>query len=157
MAVLNIHHRQVSGAGLLIDSLSGKEDRLWPRDSWPEMRLDRPLEEGAAGGHGPIRYTVERYVPGRCIRFRLTGPRGVDGFHEYSTGDGDSLCHVLAMRVRGPARITWPLIYRWLHDALIEDSLDRAEKELTGTVRAPYRWNPYVRFLRAVFSRRAPL
>ncbi|MFD9223274.1 hypothetical protein ACFWDI_25455 [Streptomyces sp. NPDC060064] len=52
------------------------------------------------------------------------------------------LNHPLAMRVRGPARLTWPLFRRRQHDAVTEDSLDRAE----GVRRS--RWGPYVRLLR---------
>ncbi len=82
MAVLGIHTRTlpVSGEeiGRLIDGLAGREDRLWPGDRWPPMRLDRPLEVGASGGHGPIRYTVEAYEPGRWVRFRSTsGSRSI--------------------------------------------------------------------------------
>lgn len=44
---------------------------------------------------------------------------------------------------------------RWLHGAYLEDLLDRAEREPTGTVRHPARRNAYVRLLRAL-SERAP-
>jgi hypothetical protein len=161
MPVLNIHERELpadSGTvGRLIDALAGPDDRLWPRDRWPAMRFDRPLGVGAAGGHGPIRYTVAAYVPGTWVRFAFTGPRGFDGFHEYTvhqTGPGAAvLRHTLAMRLRGPARLSWPLAYRPMHDALIEDSLDRAERDVTGTVLQPARWSPYVRLLRRPLSR----
>ncbi|RDI49140.1 SRPBCC family protein [Nocardia mexicana] len=161
MAVVNIHSRQLPVAedevGGLIDSLAGVDDRLWPQDSWPPMRFDRPLGVGAVGGHGPVRYTVEGYQPGRWIRFRFTGPRGFDGFHEFTVhpgGDGTAeLRHLLAMRARGPARFTWPLVFRRMHDACLEDSLDRAEREVTGTVRTPARWSPLVRALRAGIER----
>lgn len=110
------------------------------------MKLDRPLGVGAKGGHGPVRYTVVGYAPGRWVRFRFTGPRGFHGFHEYvveeSEDGGVVLNHLLAMRVRELARLTWPLFWRWLHDALIEDSLDRAE----GVRRS--RWGVYVRLVR---------
>ncbi len=116
------------------------------------MRLDGPLAVGASGGHGPVRYTVEEYVPGRLVRFRFQAPRGFDGFHEFTVrprpGGGSVLVHLLAMRARGPAPLSWPLVFRPLHDALLEDALDRAERELTGTVRAPARWSVYTRLLR---------
>ncbi|MGW6336370.1 SRPBCC family protein [Nocardia rhamnosiphila] len=155
MAVVNIHLRHLpapmSAVGALVDSLADEDDALWPVHRWPAMRLDRPLEAGAVGGHGPIRYTVEHYVPGHWVRFRFTGPRGFDGFHEFTvhpTADGTDLIHLLAMNARGRARLTWPLAYRWLHDALLEDCLDRAEHALTGSVARPARWVRRVRFLR---------
>ncbi|MEV7382156.1 SRPBCC family protein [Streptomyces lydicus] len=156
MGVHNVHERvlPVSGAeaGLLLDGLSGTGDRLWPRSDWPSMRLDGPLAPGAAGGHGPVRYTVAAYVPGRWVRFAFHGPRGFDGFHEYTVHplapDRTLLRHTLAMRARGWARLTWPLAFRPLHDAVLEDSLDLAERACAGTAGRPARWSRYVRLLR---------
>ena len=86
MPVLNIHERIIAApldsVGRLIDSLSSPDDRLWPQELWPAMRFDRPLAVGARGGHGPIRYDVAAYAPGRSVRFRFTGPKGFNGFHE---------------------------------------------------------------------------
>ncbi|MFD7028539.1 SRPBCC family protein [Streptomyces sp. NPDC059917] len=159
MAVYNVHERLLTtGAkevGALIDSLSaGAADGLWPHANWPAMEFDRPLAVGATGGHGPVRYTVTAYVPGTWVRFAFSGPRGFDGFHEFTAlpvdGERTMLRHTLAMGVSGPARLTWPLAYRWMHDACLEDALDRAESARTGTVARPARWSPYVRLLRAL-------
>ncbi|MFH9422324.1 SRPBCC family protein [Streptomyces sp. NPDC017529] len=156
MGIFNVHERELPvprcTAGALIDSLASAHDPLWPGRDWPPMRFDGPLREGAAGGHGPVRYTVTAYVPGAWVRFTFSGPRGFDGFHEYTAhalGEQRSvLRHTLAMRAHGRARLTWPLAYRPLHDAVLEDSLDRAELACTGTVVRPARWSPYVRLLR---------
>ncbi|MGE7389276.1 SRPBCC family protein [Streptomyces sp. NPDC004126] len=154
MPVHNVHERLLpmgaAEAGALLDSLSaGQADRLWPHRTWSPMEFDRPLGPGAKGGHGPVRYTVAAYVPGTWIRFAFTGPRGFHGFHEYAVLPVDEertlLRHTLSMRVTGPARLSWPLAYRWLHDALLEDSLDRAERPPRRT-----RWSPYVRLLLAL-------
>ncbi|MEU9115589.1 SRPBCC family protein [Streptomyces sp. NPDC048483] len=156
MGVYNVHERvlpvPVAEAGALLDGLSGGADRLWPRRDWPPMVLDGPLGPGAAGGHGPVRYTVAAHVPGQWVRFTFSGPRGFHGFHEYTVQplgpDRTLLRHTLAMRARGPARLTWPLAYRHFHDAVLEDSLDGAERACTGGVARPARWSPYVRLLR---------
>lgn len=70
--VHNLHERQIDAppdeVGTLIDSLGDKNDRLWPRNEWPAMRLDGPLRVGADGGHGPVRYFVTNYEPGRRVR-----------------------------------------------------------------------------------------
>jgi hypothetical protein len=118
------------------------------------MRFDRPLSVGATGGHGPIRYSVESYEPGQSIRFRFQGPKGFDGFHGYellSEGDGVILRHRLEMETHGLAIITWPVLFGPLHDALLEDSLGRAEASLrlTPSVRP---WSPWVRLLRWVLT-----
>lgn len=57
------------------------------------------------------------------------------------------------MSPRGWARITWPLVFRPMHDACMEDAFDRAELACTGTVSRPARWSSYVRFLHALASR----
>ncbi|REK87927.1 SRPBCC family protein [Streptomyces inhibens] len=156
MGVYNVHERVLpvpgAEAGLLIDGLSGDADRLWPHPDWPPMLFDGPLAPGASGGHGPVRYTVAAYVPGQWVRFTFRGPRGFHGFHEYTVHplgpDRTLLRHTLAMHARGPARLSWPLAFRHLHDAALEDSLDRAEHACTGTVARPARWSRYVRLLR---------
>lgn len=162
MAVHNVHERELTGipperVGRLIDELAGDNDRIWPVQSWPAMRLGPGLQLGARGGHGPIRYTIEQYAPGFWVRCRFTGPHGVHGYHEFSWrrgATGTVLRHDLVVTPRGPARLAWPLALRWLHDALLEDLLDRAEQVATGSVRRPSRWSAYVRLLRAGARRR---
>ena len=158
MQVLNVHQRsfEVPAGRIapLLDRLASDEDRLWPSYRWPRMRLDRPLQVGAAGGHGPIRYDVEMYEAGRVVRFRLRAPSGFDGFHAFEvvpTGAGRTMLrHVLHMTARGPALVTWPIVFRPLHDALVEDCLDSAARAL-GETPAARPWSPWVRFLRRVF------
>lgn len=95
------------------------------------MRFDRPLGVGAVGGHGPVRYVVDDYDPGRLVRFRFTRPEGFAGHHSFSVSETAAnvsvLRHELVMTVTGASRLTWPLFFRPLHDALIEEALDRAQ------------------------------
>lgn len=161
--VRNVHERHLpvraATAGALIDSLAGPDDRLWPHDRWPAMRFDRPLSAGALGGHGPIRYTVVYHRPGRHVRFRFDGPAGFGGHHGYEVlPDGDDRCilrHSLVMTTRGPARLTWPLVFRPLHDALIEDSFDKAVQSLGLALPAASHWSAEVRALRAAIRVRS--
>lgn len=159
MEILNVHERALEAdpiqIGALIDSLSSKDDRLWPRHTWPRMEFDRFLGVGATGGHGPIRYFVEDYTPGKSIKFRFTGPKGFDGFHGYeiisTSKQPATLRHTLEMNTRGLASVSWPLVYRPMHDALIEDSLTTAQASLglTPQVRP---WSLWVKVLRWVVS-----
>lgn len=136
--VVNIHTREfpvsVDQVGALIDGLSSPSDRLWPSHRWPAMRFDGPMKPGAKGGHGPIRYTVESHEPGRSVRFRFTGPEGLNGWHSLDVepvGNGRStLRHTLRAELQGATRLSWPLAFRWLHDALVEDALDCAARAL---------------------------
>jgi hypothetical protein len=155
MKVVNVHQRLLHAspekAGALIDSLASPLDALWPRRKWPGIALDAPLGPGACGGHGPIRYFVEHHVPGESVRFRFTAPRGFCGWHAFEVLDATAahcvLEHRIEMTTRGLAVWSWPLLYRPLHDALIEDALSVAQASL-GEEPRPVSWSAWVRFLR---------
>jgi hypothetical protein len=162
MKVRNVHSRVLAASpqrvGSLVDSLSSAEDALWPHRAWPRMTLDAPLGVGAAGGHGPIRYFVAAYSPGAWVRFRFTAPRGFEGTHRLeclpAAAGATTLVHTLEMEAVGPALLTWPLIFRPLHDALIEDALTTAEASL-GLPLHVQPWSRRVKLLRSLFARRA--
>jgi hypothetical protein len=165
MKIRSLHARSIpaslEAAGKLLDGLASDDDRLWPRDRWPAMRLDRPLGVGARGGHGPVRYEVVEYVPGQKVVFRFDPAaglmRGVRGGHRWELSEvagGVELRHVIeAEGGLGPA-LRWLLLVRPLHDALIEDALDRAQDALTGGDKRPARWSLRVRLLRRLARRR---
>jgi hypothetical protein len=153
--IRNVHERTIEApaerVGRLIDRLGGPEDELWPRPKWTPLRLDRPIQVGADGGHGSIRYAVTEYEPGRRVRFVFHPETGIEGWHEFAVEPLDErrcrVRHVLLGRPRGIAmRILVPLAVVHLHDALLEDLFDNAERAATGTVRAPAGWSPWVRF-----------
>lgn len=159
MKVLNIHERELSAGpgevGALIDALASANDRLWPSAAWPALRLDRPLGVGAAGGHGPISYVVEQYRPGQMVKFRFTGPRGFNGHHwldlQARGEHGTLLRHTIDMRIAGAALLSWPLVVRPLHDALLEDALALAQASL-GSVPLVRPWSRWVKLLRWAMS-----
>lgn len=159
MQVRNVHEREIEAepaqVGGLIDSLASKEDRLWPIRAWPRMQFDLALGVGAKGGHGPIGYFVEEYTAGNSIKFRFTRPKGFDGYHGFEIASGSQqpvvLRHTLKMNTHGLAVLSWPLVYRPLHDALVEDSLAAAQASL-GLPPATQPWSLWVRILRWVVS-----
>lgn len=155
MHVQNVHEREfdrsLASVGSLIDSLASSSDRLWPTDKWPPIRFDRALAVGARGGHGPIRYSIEEYQPGRRILFRFLAPHGFHGTHRYEAAEQRGrvvLRHALEMDTTGVASLNWPLVFRPLHDALIEDSLDKAAVSLGNAPGNAARWSISVRVLR---------
>ena len=154
MHVVNVHHRLLHASPArvseLLASLGSPDDGLWPRNGWPRMRLDGPVAPGAAGGHGPIRYRVEAWQPGRLVRFRFAGMRGVDGWHAFEILDATPhhcvLEHRMEARLTGMAGLRWTFLIRPLHDACVEDALSQAQASLGETPRT-VPWSPAVRLL----------
>ena len=141
--------------GRLIDGLAGEHDLLWPHEVWPRMDFDRPLGIGADGGHGPVRYEVVGYEAGSSVIFRFKAPRGFEGTHRFdvdASPHGSRLTHTLRMTARWPATLTWPLVFRPLHDALLEDCMAKAQIAL-GEHPTVLPWTAPVRLLRRALGR----
>lgn len=153
MSLQNVHERTIHApaevVGALLDRLAAPDDPLWP-GRWLPMRLDRPLQVGARGGHGDVSYRVTAYEPGRRVRFDFDPATGIDGHHELIVEPLDEercrMRHVLEGRPRGMMRLLVPLVVEQLHDAVLEDLLDNAERAATGHVAEPARWSAWVRF-----------
>ncbi|MFI7317463.1 DUF2867 domain-containing protein [Streptomyces venezuelae] len=151
--VRNEHERIVQApaeaVGALLDRLSAEDDPVFPVPAWAPMTFDRPLGVGATGGHGPIRYSVAAYEPGRRVRFAFTPPG--EGFHEMtveSRGEGRCLVrHVLEMRQSGVDRLLWPIAVRPVHDTMLEELFDNIERAATGGCARPVRWSLRLRLL----------
>lgn len=162
MNVINQHERRLvtspEDAWRLIANLGGKHELLWPQH-WPAMRFDRPLGLGAVGGHGFVGYYVEQYSPPELIRFRFTAPKGVEGYHEFRVVREISSVrfrHTMRMRTHGWFTWLWLLAIRPIHDALLQDLMDRASTYSSGH-EFHSRWSPWVRFLRWVSAPGAAL
>jgi hypothetical protein len=155
MKICNIHeriiNRPINQVGPILDSLSSTRDKLWPHEKWPPMKFDRELSEGAKGGHGPIRYYVKHYKPGKKVIFEFTGPSGFHGRHlfelEKKEPKSTIIRHTIDMKIKGQALFSWPMLFRPLHDALIEDSFDKLETNLTLFPKNS-NWSSWVRILR---------
>ncbi len=161
--ITNIHSRefgcQPELLGSLLDRIADPDSPLWPT-GWPLLKFDRPLAAGANGGHGPIRYFVARYQPGRQITCRFAPSMGLVGSHTFSvqpSATGSVLRHELTGRTMGSTRIFWPLAIRWLHDALIEDLLDRTAVGVGEPPAHPAKWSWWVRQLRGFMVRKRGL
>jgi hypothetical protein len=136
--ILNVHEREVGDAGAAIDRI----EEVWPGARWTSLRLDRPLGVGARTGRAVVREEVVEYRPHERLVFRFTEPRGLHGGHRFEARDG-VLRHTIEGDARGLMTLGWPLVIRPLHDALLEDLLDRAEG-----IRSSRAYSPRVRFLR---------
>jgi hypothetical protein len=153
----NTHERRLNAPiqtlAPLIDRLASSQDLFWPSSrGWSAMKFDRPLAVGAIGGHGFIGYTVETYQPGREITFRFISPKGLNGMHRLmleELPDGNTrVKHVINASLEGPMVLAWTLGIRYLHDALTEDGMDRAEAWVEQREWKPRTLSPYVKSLR---------
>ncbi len=143
MKVINKHKRTISQPiqkiALLFKTLA--------TDKWPPMKLDKGLQEGSKGGHGPIRYHVIDYQEGKSIKFQFDRPLGFDGYHKFELtsleADVTELTHTIDMTTAGFGTIKWLFAIRWLHDAYIEDAFDKVENYFT-TVKKKSEWRWWV-------------
>jgi uncharacterized protein DUF3995/polyketide cyclase/dehydrase/lipid transport protein len=154
MRIESIHTRElpapVEELGRILDTLAGPDDRIWPIERWPNdpIGFDRPLGVGAMGGHGPIRYTVVAYEPGRRIAFEFEAGSGLRGHHRFEVepvgSDGARMRHVLDVEADGIYRLLRP-VFLAIHDALVEDLLDKAELAATGRLARAAQWPRWLR------------
>lgn len=125
------------------------------------MVLDRGLAVASRGGHGPVRYEVSEYVPGRRVEFefrpmaRLRVFRGRHYFEVLPRGGESLLRHTIDVDTDFATWLQWKLVIEPLHDALLEDAFDKAER--SAGIPAPHRsrWPLRVRFLRRLVARSA--
>lgn len=161
MKVLNIHtrtiHQPKDRLAELFKTLASKNDRMLATDKWPPMILDKGLQVGSKGGHGPIKYTVQEFKPDESIQFAFTRPKGFNGFHKFEMTRLDDhsteLKHTIDMNTTGSATIKWAVAIRWLHDAYIEDAFDKVENH-SAAEKKNSDWSSWVKLLRKVLKPR---
>jgi hypothetical protein len=116
------------------------------------MVLEAPLGAWVRGGHGPIRYQVTEYVPGRSVVFTFDEGVGLRGTHRFDVIPRDAescyVRHVVQGRTTGRMRLVWPLAMRWLHDAVVEDLMDRVETDAGQPPAQRATWSWWVRQIR---------
>tara|TARA_R110002050_G_scaffold56512_3_gene127163 strand:- start:124493 stop:124987 length:495 start_codon:yes stop_codon:yes gene_type:complete len=155
LKVLNIHKRTLnqpkSKVTKLLKTLSTENDRIWPKEKWPEMKFKDGIQVGTKGGHGPIRYTVEKYNPNEIIQFRFSSPKGFNGIHKFEILELDKerteIKHTIDMHTTGKETLLWTFIIRSLHNALMEDSFDKLENNFSDK-RKSTEWNMWVSFIK---------
>jgi len=153
--IRNVHERRIAAhpevVWDLLMAMPSPNGRLWP-PGMPTMRFDRPLAVGAYGRHGPIHYTVTSLDPtaGNVV-FEFREPTGLVGHHSFHVRpdgeDGAVLRHEVIANPKGWMRLKWPLIVRWVHDAVVEEVLDRAEVATGNMPTQPYQRSLWVRGL----------
>ncbi|TPN86296.1 hypothetical protein [Aquimarina algicola] len=155
MKVINIHKRVLnqprSRITELLETLATDDDKIWPKEKWPTMKFQDGIKIGSKGGHGPIKYCIERYNPSEIIEFRFLKPHGFNGIHKFEltelTKEKTEIKHTIDMHTRGKGTLLWILGIKSLHNALIEDGFDKLENNFIEHQKST-KWNFWVRFLR---------
>jgi hypothetical protein len=158
MKVINIHKRVIEQPKIeiakLFNTLATDHDMMLATDKWPRMKLDKGLQVGSKGGHGPIKYFVTDYQPENSITFQFTFT-GFNGFHRFDIKELEAnkteLSHTINMSTTGSATLKWGLAIRWLHDAFIEDAFDKVENHFTKAQKNT-EWSLWVRTLRRIMK-----
>ena len=161
MKIINIHKRIInkpkSEVAEILKTLSTENDKIWPNENWPEMKFKDGIQIGAKGGHGPIRYYVEKYVPTKIIQFRFSKPNGFNGIHKFEikelNKETTEIKHTIDMYTKGKGTIFWLFAIHSLHNALIEDGFDKLENNFSDN-RKYTKWNIWVRFVRKQMKKR---
>ncbi|MEM7711988.1 MAG: hypothetical protein AAF349_00090 [Cyanobacteria bacterium P01_A01_bin.68] len=157
MKVLNVHKRIINQPKQkvvdLVSTLSKENDSIWLKNRWPKMKFQGGIQVGANGGHGPIRYSVEKYDPGEIIQFRFSKPSGFHGIHKFEISKIDygktAIIHTIEMKTVGKGTLFWALGIRSLHNALIEDAFDQLENHFLEHKKSTP-WNLWVQILRSL-------
>ncbi|GLR19513.1 hypothetical protein [Portibacter lacus] len=160
MKVLNIHRRTINEpiekVAEAVATVSTPADKIWPNEHWPAMKFKNGIGVGEKGGHGPIRYTVEKYQPSEIIQFQFTRPKGFNGIHKLELkdlGNGKTeISHTIDINTSGKGTWLWIFGIRSLHDALLEDAFDKLENNFTGGNKKS-EWSAWVKFLRRQMAR----
>jgi hypothetical protein len=160
MKVVNIHRREIKQPKFelekLFQTLASENDLMLATDKWSPMKLDKGLQVGSKGGHGPMKYFVIDYQQNNSITFQFD-LKGFDGFHKFKLTELETgkteLLHIIEMNTSGFSTIKWSLVIRWLHDAYIEDALDKVESYFTKDKKRS-RWNLWVKILRKIMKPR---
>lgn len=158
MKIINIHKRVLSQpkheVAKLFRTLGTENDLMLATDKWSPLKLDKGLQVGSKGGHGPMKYFVTDFQEDNSITFQfdLTGFNGFHKFHltELETNRTE-LSHIIDMTTTGAASIKWALAIRWLHDAYIEDAFDKVENHFTENKKSS-QWSWWVVTLRKIMK-----
>lgn len=159
MKVLNIHKREIQQpkykVEALFKTLASDNDLMLATHKWSPMILDKGLQVGSKGGHGPMKYHVIHYKPENYIVFKFD-MKGFDGVHQFVISEIDSkttqLSHTIAMTTSGVATLKWIFVIRCLHDAYIEDAFHNVENHFATNTKRRTAWSLWVRLLRKIIK-----
>jgi len=157
--VINIHKRIINQPkekiSELFRTLATENDKILNTNKWSPMKLNNGKTIGSKGGHGPIRYTVQKYIPNDYIQFEFTQPKGFNGTHYFRITELEEnkteIKHSIEMNTTGTAILTWSIAIHWLHNAFMEDAFDKVENHFL-TEKKKTEWSVWVKILRWILK-----
>lgn len=162
MRIVEVHKRQFDSPDhevrALLDSFGRPGGLFQPGEEWLAQGINETLTVGVKTGHWPFKYEVQDYVPGESLGFTFLYPPCLKGatcrFQIYKNLKGNTvLVNTFEHSAKGPANISWPLVFKWLYQASIQDVLANAQRSL-GEVPKVRGWSPWVNLLRSIFLAR---
>ena len=161
MKVINIHKRildqPIQKVAERLATLSKENDVIWPTEKWPKMQFKNGIGLGAKGGHGPIRYSVEKYNPLEIIQFRFLKPNGFNGIHKFELREladkKTEIKHTIDMNAKGKGILIWLFAIHSLHNALIEDGSDKLENSFSP-INKKTQWSLWVKMVRYLLAKK---
>lgn len=161
LKIKNIHKRIINQplekVAAALATISTENDIVWPTENWPAMKFKNGIQVGAKGGHGPIRYSVEKYNPSEIIQFRFSKPVGFNGIHKFDLVEiapqKTQINHTIDITTSLGATFSWFFAIRSLHNALIEDGFDKLENNFSNQKKKT-EWNFWVKFLRKIIAKK---
>jgi hypothetical protein len=143
---------QQSGLNAIIDTFADDDSILWPVEVWPRDRFESKLALNACGGHGGTRYSVAEYVPGHFLKFEFTFPKSYHGFHSFRLTQVKNqqwlLEHNTFIKTNVWKWFLWVMLISPVHNALIQDAFDKAEKYASTNLLFLSKWPLRVYFIR---------
>lgn len=161
MDVINTHKRIINlpkaEVATLLETLSTKKDKVWPKDNWPSIRFKNGLKVREVGGHGIIRYSVYEFIPEKLIVFKFLKPKGFNGIHKFEivaiNKSSTEVKHSIIMKTTSMmATLKWVIAIKWLHNALIENAFDTIENNYLE-VKKHTKWNCWVSLWRFILTK----
>lgn len=159
MKVVNIHERtinqQKNQVWRFFETLSSDNDMVVATNKWSRMTMDKGLQVGSKGGHGPIGYSIQEFIPCELIKFEFTKPRGFYGYHKFELSETEEgktkIKHTIEMDTSYKGYLLWIFAIRWLHDAFIEDAFDKVENHF-APIKKFSEWSLWVKLLRSILK-----
>lgn len=139
MKIFKIHQRFYKNNPILmniIPQLCSPNQTIWPIENWPALQFNDGVKLEAHGGVATIRYRISEILPNSKIVFSFTTPKQFNGIQRFDVNpiglNMTEFKHTTEIVVGLKGYIYWHSIIKWLHNALMEDMLNKISGKVAG-------------------------